>query len=671
MSAEIDRLAVDTVRCLAMDAVQKANSGHPGTPMALAPVAHAIWDEFLRFDPDDPKHPGRDRFVLSCGHASMLLYGTLHLWGQGISLDDIKAFRQWESPCAGHPEYGHAPAVETTTGPLGQGYANAVGMALAREWMAARYNTPEVKIVDWNVIALGGDGDLMEGVSYEAAALAGHLGLGALTWVWDDNRITIEGATDLAWGEDVPARFQALGWETASVDDANDLEALREVLRVAKQARDKPLFIRVRSHIAYGAPHMQDTAGAHGAPLGEEEIRAAKSFFGFDPDRSFHVPEGVREELTARGRAKGEALRSDWETRWSAFAAHCPDRARELETLLAGDLPEGWEADLPRFEASSSGLAGRGASGKCLQALGASIPWLVGGSADLAGSNKTEIVGGGDFEKGRFDGRNLHFGIREHAMGAIANGMALSGLRPYTGTFLVFSDYMRPVHRLAAMMKLPVTWIYTHDSIGVGEDGPTHQPIEHVASLRAIPGLDVYRPGDANEVAEAWRTILATADRPSAIVLSRQAHPTLDRTRFASAEGVRRGGYVLADAADGAPEVLLLATGSELGLAVQAWEHLMAEGVRARVVSLPCWELFERQDEDYRETVLPGAVEARVAIEAGSSFGWERYVGRRGATITRDDFGASAPGAELFRRFGFTVEAVVAAARAQMESSGA
>ncbi len=671
MSAEIDRLAVDTVRCLAMDAVQKANSGHPGTPMALAPVAHVVWDEFLRFAPDDPRHPGRDRFVLSCGHASMLLYGTLHLWGQGVSLDDIKTFRQWGSPCAGHPEYGHCPAVETTTGPLGQGFANAVGMALAREWLAARYNTSEVQIIDWQVIALGGDGDLMEGLSYEAAALAGHLGLGALTWIWDDNRITIEGATDLAWGEDVPARFRALGWETQSVDDANDLVALREVLRTAKQERDKPLLIRVRSHIGYGAPHKQDTAGAHGAPLGEDEIRAAKTFFGFDPDQDFQVPEGVREEMTARGRAKGEALRSDWDARWTAFAAKEPEKARELKTLLAGDLPEGWEEGLPRFESSEKGQAGRGASGKVLQSLGAAIPWLVGGSADLAGSNKTEIAGGGDFEKDRYDGRNLHFGIREHAMGAIANGMALSGLRPYTGTFLVFSDYMRPVHRLAAMMKLPVTWIYTHDSIGVGEDGPTHQPIEHVASLRAIPGLDVYRPGDANEVVEAWRSILATKDRPSAIVLSRQAHSILDRTRFAAVEGVRRGGYVVADGAGDLPEVILLATGSELALAVQAWERLTADGVSARVVSLPCWELFERQDETYRESVLPNAVVARVAVEAGSSFGWQRYVGRRGATVTRDDFGASAPGAELFRRFGFTVEAVVAAARAQMEAGGA
>ena len=671
MSAEIDRLAVDTVRCLAMDAVQRANSGHPGTPMALAPVAHAIWDEFLRFAPDDPRHPGRDRFVLSCGHASMLLYGTLHLWGQGVSLDDLKSFRQWGSPCAGHPEYGHCPAVETTTGPLGQGFANAVGMALAREWLAARYNLPDVKIIDWKVIALGGDGDLMEGISYEAAALAGHLGLGALTWIWDDNRITIEGATDLAWGEDVPARFRALGWETASVEDANDLGALREVLRTAKQDREKPLLIRVRSHIAYGAPHKQDTADAHGAPLGEDEIRAAKEFFGLDPDQHFQVPEGVREEMTARGRAKGEALRSDWDARWSALAAKEPEKARELEMLLDGDIPEGWETNLPEFEPSEKGMAGRGASGKTLQILGASIPWLVGGSADLAGSNKTAIGGGGDFEKGHFDGRNLHFGIREHAMGAIANGMALSGLRPYTGTFLVFSDYMRPVHRLAAMMKLPVTWIYTHDSIGVGEDGPTHQPIEHVASLRAIPGLDVYRPGDANEVVEAWKTILATKDRPSAIVLSRQAHPTLDRTRFTSAEGVRRGGYVVADAAGGSPQVILLATGSELGLAVRAWERLTADAVPARVVSLPCWELFERQDEDYRESVLPHAVTARVAIEAGSSFGWQRYVGRRGATVTRDAFGASAPGAELFRRFGFTVEAVVEAARAQMKAGGA
>ena len=666
MNVDLDRLAVDTIRTLAMDAVQAANSGHPGTPMALAPVIHAIWSDFLRQDPQDPRHPGRDRFVLSAGHASMLLYAVLHLHGQGIRMEDIRRFRQLGSPCAGHPEYGHTPFAETTTGPLGQGFANSVGMAIARHHMAARYDRPGRELFDWRVLALGGDGDLMEGVAIEAAALAGHLGLDALTWIWDSNRITIEGSTDLAFSEDVPARFRAMGWEVETVEDANDLAALRAALGRARHRRGRPGLIVVKSVIAWGAPKLAGSHEAHGAPLGEAEVRGAKQAYGFDPDRHFVVDEALRATLTAGLEARAAAFRRGFADRLEAYRRAEPAVAAEIEAFFAGNLPAGLVESLPRFPADAKGMAGRQASGRCLQAIAKGLPWLIGGSADLGPSNKTEITGGGDFLRENHAGRNLHFGVREHAMGAIANGLALCGMRAYTGTFFVFSDYMRPVHRLAGLMQLPVTWIYTHDSIGVGEDGPTHQPIEQLPSLRAVPGIDVYRPGDANEVTEAWRRILETGDRPAALLLSRQDLPTLDRTRFAPAEGVRRGGYVLADAPGGRPELILLATGSELALAVAAFEKLVAAGRRPRLVSLPCWELFSRQDEAYREEVLPDAVDARVAVEAASPFGWERWVGRKGAVIGMRGFGASAPGKVLFEHFGFTVEALVAAAEDQL-----
>ncbi|MCA9319717.1 MAG: transketolase [Planctomycetes bacterium] len=663
---DFDRLAVDTVRCLAMDAVQAANSGHPGTPMALAPVAHALWEHFLRFDAENDKHPARDRFVLSAGHASMLLYGTLFLRSQGLSLDDLKNFRQLGSPCAGHPEYGHCPGVETTTGPLGQGIANSVGMAMAQAWLAARYNRPGHEIIDWRTVALCGDGDLMEGLSYEAASLAGHLGLGSLTWIYDANRITIEGSTDLAFTEDVEARFRAMAWQVERLDDANDLVALKGALERARKRKGKPGLIIVRSHIAFGSPNMQDTADAHGAPLGEEEIKLTKKAYGFDPERKFHVPDGLREELTRRARDRGQRFRRQFEERLVAYRGAFPEQAAELDQFFSGRLPKGWDKDLPVFPADEKGMAGRAASGKTLNVLAKQLPWLLGGSADLAGSNKTEVAGATSLSRDHLGGRNIHFGVREHAMGAIANGMALSGLRPYTGTFFVFSDYMRPVHRLAGLMQIPVTWVYTHDSIGVGEDGPTHQPVEHLPSLRAIPGIDVLRPGDANEVVEAWRHAMSQDRRPAALVLSRQNHPTLDRTVFAPASGLHRGAYVLADSPGGAPQVALMASGTELGTAVAAWKALTAEGIRARVISFPCWELFERQDEVYRQEVLPDDLHARVAMEAASPFGWERWVGRHGCVIAQRGFGASAPGSQLFEHFGFTTEAMVSAAKEQI-----
>ncbi|MCB9833882.1 MAG: transketolase [Planctomycetes bacterium] len=662
----LEKTTIDTIRTLAMDAVQAANSGHPGTPMALAPVIYTIWSRFLRHDPARPELPDRDRFVLSLGHASMLLYGTLHLSGYDLPLDQIRNFRQLGSACAGHPEYRHCPGVETTTGPLGAGLGNSVGMAIAQRRLAAAFNRPGHELFRHRVVALCGDGDMMEGVAMEAASLAGHLGLSNLVWVYDDNRITIEGDTSLAFSEDVGARMKAMGWEVSWVPDANDVEALAAALAASGATGGRPHLVIVRSHIAYGAPNLQDQADAHGAPLGEEEVKLAKAAYGWDPEARFLVPEEAKAAFSGRCRERGAALAADWDQRLAAYRAAFPEEAALLDRHLAGELPEGWDADLPVFEPSPKGMAGRAASGKVINAVAGRIPWMMGGSADLGPSNKTSIAGGGSFEAGRPAGRNLHFGVREHAMGAIANGMALSGLRAYTGTFFVFSDYMRPAHRLAGLMKLPVIWVFTHDSIGVGEDGPTHQPIEHLAALRAVPGIDVVRPGDANEVVEAWRCALASKDRPTAIVLSRQDHPTFDRDRMGAAAGLARGAYVLCPSRKEIPDVILIGTGTELQLAVRAAEELAADGVDARVVSMPCQEAFLRQDPVYRESVLPEDCRARVAVEAGTSFGWERFVGRRGAIVAHDDFGASAPGKVLFEHFGFTVAAVVAAAREQL-----
>ncbi|MEZ6196830.1 MAG: transketolase [Planctomycetota bacterium] len=661
---DLDQLAVNTIRTLAMDAVQRANSGHPGTPMALAPVAHVIFDRILRHAPTNPDLPDRDRFVLSVGHASMLLYGTLHLQGYDVSLEDIRNFRQLHSSCAGHPEFGECPGVETTTGPLGQGVANSVGMAIAKRRAAHLFNRPGHELFDWQVVALCGDGDLMEGVAAEAASLAGHLRLSELTWVYDANRITIEGDTDLAFTEDVGARFVACGWAVETVEDANDLGALTAALERARARDDRPSLVIVRSHIAFGSPSMQDKCDAHGAPLGEEEIRRTKEVYGWDPDAHFLVPTEL-EETRRQARERGEKLEAAWNEKLARYREAFPEDAANLDLFLAGELPAGWDADLPVFPADPKGQAGRAAFGKALNAVAPKVPWMMGGSADLGSSNKTTINGAPSFLADRPDGRNLHFGVREHAMGAIANGMALSGLRAFTGTFFVFSDYMRPAIRMAALMKLPVTFVFTHDSIGVGEDGPTHQPIEHLPSLRAMPGLVVLRPGDANEAVEAWRYCLEETERPVALLLSRQNHPTLDRTRYAAAEGLQRGAYVLADSTeDGVPDLILIGSGSELGLVVEAYETLVAEGRRVRAVSMPSWEIFDRQDSAYREAVLPAAVEARVAIEAASTFGWERHVGRFGVAIGHDDFGASAPGSVLFREFGLTAEAVAAAGRA-------
>jgi transketolase len=664
MTQDLDLLAINTIRTLSMDAVQRANSGHPGTAMAMAPVMHVLWQRYIRHNPANPDWPNRDRFVLSAGHASMLLYSVLHLNGYGITLDDIKNFRQLRSKCAGHPEYGLAPGVETTTGPLGQGVANSVGMAIAERWFAATFNRPGHEIVGYKVFALCGDGCMMEGVSGEAASLAGHLGLGNLIWIYDNNHITIEGNTALAFTEDVATRFMAYDWNVHRVGDANDLDLLTHALDTAAKETQQPTLIIVDSHIAYGSPNKQDTSGAHGEPLGEEEIRLTKQRYGWNPDWQFHIPEEVRGHVGDRAVSRGKAIEAEWNEKLNAYAKAYPDLARRWIQMQNRDLPPGWDSAVPTFPADAKGVAGRDASGKVLNAIAAKVPWLIGGSADLTPSTKTRIAEGGDFQRDAYGGRNLHFGVREHAMGAILNGMALSKLRPFGSGFLIFSDYCRPALRLAALMEQPVLYIFTHDSIGVGEDGPTHQPIEHLASLRAIPHLDVVRPADANEVAVAWRYIMQTTDRPIALILSRQALPTLDRARYASADGLLKGGYVLADSA-GTPEVILMGTGSEVQLCVGAYEQLTKEGIKARVVSLPCWSLFERQGDAYWDSVLPPSVRARVAVEAASSFGWRRYTGRgdEGAIIARRDFGASAPIKELLKEFGFTVDMVVREAK--------
>ena len=678
---DLDALSINTIRTLAMDAVQQANSGHPGTPMAMAPVAYALWQRHLRFDPEHPIWPDRDRFVLSMGHASMLLYSLLHLAGVkavnpkyetlgqlSVGLEDIRNFRQLESRCPGHPEYRWTSGIETTTGPLGQGVATSVGMAIAGKWMAAYFNRPGFPMFGYDVYALAGDGCLMEGVSSEAASLAGHLQLDNLAWIYDNNRITIEGRTALAFSEDVATRFISYGWNVTRVGDANDLEMLDRAFTTFKKTTGRPTLIIVDSHIGYGAPTKQDTHAAHGEPLGEEEIRAAKRFYGWPEDAKFLVPDGVREQFAAGIGARGAKLRHEWLARFEAYKGKYPDEAEALSRMQRRQLPDGWEQAIPNFPADPKGQAGRDASAKVLNAVAQRIPWLIGGSADLAPSTKTRLTfdGAGDFEAGSYTGRNFHFGIREHAMGAVLNGLSLSKIRPYGSGFLIFSDYGRAPIRLAAIMEIPVIYVFTHDSIGVGEDGPTHQPVEQILSLRAIPGLITIRPCDANEVAEAWRVTLGLRHEPVALVLSRQPLPTLDRTKYGPASGLAKGAYVLAEAPGGNPEVLLIATGSEVSLCVAAHDALSKEGIRSRVVSMPSWELFDDQPAEYREGVLPPSVKARVAVEQGSTLGWERYVGSSGHVIGMKTFGASAPLKELQKKFGFEPARVVAAAKLQL-----
>lgn len=682
--AAVEQECINTIRTLSMDAVQAANSGHPGAPMALAPVAYCLWQRFLRFDPADPIWPNRDRFVLSNGHASMLLYSMLHLAGvkainaqyekvgrAAVTLDDIKHFRQIDSHCPGHPEYRWTSGVETTTGPLGQGVATSVGMAMAGRWMGSYFNRPGFKMFDYDVYSICGDGCLMEGISNEAASLAGHLRLSNLCWIYDNNHITIEGNTALAFSDDVATRFIGLGWNVTRVGDANDLDLLTRALDTFRATDDRPTLIIVDSHIAYGAPSKQDTSAAHGEPLGEDEIRGAKERYGWPVDAKFRVPAAVRKAFNAGVGKRGRDLRKDWMDQFKRYKKRYAKLADQLYRMQHRQLPEGWDKDIPVFPADEKGLATRASSGKVLNAVAKNLPWLIGGAADLAPSTKTRITldGAGDFESDDGSGRNLHFGVREHAMGAALNGMALSKVRPYGSGFLVFSDYGRPSLRLAAMMELPVLYVFTHDSIGLGEDGPTHQPIEHLPSLRAIPGLVTLRPADANEVSEAWRVALSLERTPVALVMSRQSVPTLDRSDVAGADGLGRGAYVLKDFG-GPPDVILIGTGSEVSLCLDAAARLEKSGVACRVVSMPSWELFERQPKRYRDGVLPPDVTARVSVEQASTFGWERWVGSEGASIGMTTFGASAPLKDLLQKFGFTVDNVVAAARAQVRRVG-
>ncbi len=681
-TSDMDSTCINTIRTLSMDAVQAANSGHPGTPMALAPVAYCLWQQFLRFDPQDPIWPNRDRFVLSAGHASMLLYSLLHLTGvkavskdyetlgePSVPLDAIKHFRQLDSRCPGHPEYRWTSGVECTTGPLGTGVATSVGMAIAGRWLASQFNKPGFEdLIDFNVYALCGDGCMMEGISAEAASLAGHLGLANLCWIYDNNHITIEGNTALAFSDDVATRFIGHGWNVTRVGDANDLDMLARAFRTFQSTRDRPTLIIVDSHIAYGAPTKQDTSAAHGEPLGEEEIRLAKRNYGWPEDARFYVPDGVYQHFQQGMAKRGKELRDGWFARVREYRTRYPELADRFYRMMHRQLPDGWDRDMPTFAADAKGLATRDSSGKVLNALAKNVPWLMGGSADLGPSTKTRLAfdAAGDIEPENPAGRNMHFGIREHAMAAVLNGMALVKVRAYGSTFLIFSDFARGALRLSAIMELPVIYVFTHDSIGVGEDGPTHQPIEQLASLRAIPGLIVLRPADANEVTEAWKVIMQQHHAPAALVLTRQAVPTIDRNKYAAASGLARGAYVLADAPDGKPDVLLLATGSEVSLCLQAYEQLKGEGIKSRVVSMPCWELFDDQPQDYRDHVLPPSVTARVSVEQASAFGWARYVGATGHSIGMRSFGASAPLKDLIKKFGFTPERIVAAARQQL-----
>ena len=680
--ANLDQLCINTIRTLSIDGVQQANSGHPGTPMAMAPVGYCLWQRFLRFDPDDPIWPNRDRFVLSAGHASMLLYSMLHLTGVkavskdyetlgslSVPLEALKQFRQLDSRCPGHPEYRWTSGVETTTGPLGQGVATSVGMAIAGRWMASRFNQPGFEdLIDFDVYALCGDGCMMEGVTNEAASLAGHLKLSKLCWIYDNNKITIEGHTALAFSDDVATRFLGYGWNVVRVGDANDLEMLDRGFRTFHDTTDRPTLMIVDSHIGYGSPNKQDTSGAHGEPLGVEEVKLTKKRYGWPEDAQFHVPNGVRDHFREGMGDRGKSLRDTWFDRVEEYRSRYPELADDLYRMQHRQLPAGWDRHLPDFPADAKGVSGRDASGKVLNVLAQNVPWLMGGAADLAPSTKTRLTfeGAGDFSAESPAGRNLHFGVREHAMASIVNGMALVKVRAYGAGFLIFSDYARGAIRLSALMELPVVHVFTHDSIGVGEDGPTHQPVEHLASLRAVPGLMVMRPGDANEVIAAWKVIMELHHAPVVLVLTRQALPTLDRGRYGPADGVARGAYVLADAADGKPDVLLLATGSEVSLCVEAYEALTAEGIKARVVSMPCWELFDDQDESYRNSVIPPEVTARVSVEQGSVFGWTKYTGITGHQIGMRSFGASAPLKDLQKKFGFTADDVVAAAKAQI-----
>jgi transketolase len=675
---ELDQLCINTIRTLSIDAVQQAKSGHPGTPMALAPLVYTIWNRVMQFDPGDPIWPNRDRFVLSNGHASMLLWSALYLTGTkavnaeyerlgqpAVTLEDIRRFRQLDSKAPGHPEYHWVSGVEMTSGPLGQGVATTVGMAIAQKWLASRYNRPGFNLFDYRIYSVCGDGCMMEGVSSEAASLAGHLGLGNLCWVYDNNHITIEGNTRITFTEDIAARFQGYGWNVLRVGDANDIDRIETALQVFKRTTDRPTFIVLDSHIGYGSPHKQDTAEAHGEPLGEEEVRLTKRSYGWPEDAKFLVPDGVQEHFGAGIGTRGAKARRQWADLFASYAVKNPELANEIDLMQRRELPLGWDQNLPVFPADAKGIAGREASGKVLNVLAQNIPWFLGGSADLGPSNKTTLKyeGAGDFQADNPSGKNLHFGIREHGMAAVVNGLSLSKLRAFGATFFIFCDYARPSIRLSALMELPTIFVFTHDAMGDGEDGPTHQPVEQLASLRAIPGLVVLRPGDANEVVEAYRYVLQLRHQPAVLALSRQPLPTLDRGKYAPASGVARGAYVLADAPGADPELILIASGSEVSLAVDAYEQLVKEGVRARVVSMASWDIFEQQTPEYRNSVLPPSVKARVAIEQASTFGWERYVGDKGRVIGMHTFGASAPLKELQKKFGFEPDQVVAVAK--------
>jgi transketolase len=680
---KITQLAINTIRSLSMDAVQQAKSGHPGTPMALAPLIYTLWNRVMQYDPQDPIWPNRDRFVLSNGHASMLLWSILHLarvhavdadyerLGQpAVTLDDIRRFRQLDSKAPGHPEYRWVSGVETTTGPLGQGVATSVGMAIAQKWLANRFNKPGFELFNYNIYAVCGDGCMMEGISSEAASLAGHLALDNLCWIFDNNHITIEGNTNIAFTEDVAARFLAYGWNVLRVGDANDVDRIERALEVFRKTKGRPTFIVLDSHIGYGSPHKQDTPEAHGEPLGEEEVRLAKRSYGWPEEAKFLVPDGVYDHFGGGIGARGGEARRQWTELLSAYQAKFPELAAEIELMQRRELPAGWDRNLPVFAPDPKGLAGREASGKVLNVLAQNIPWLIGGSADLGPSNKTTLnfEGAGHFQASNPGGRNLHYGIREHAMSAIVNGLSLSKLRGFGATFFIFIDYARPAIRLSALMELPTLFVFSHDAMGDGEDGPTHQPVEHLASLRAIPGLVTLRPGDANEVVEAYRYIMKLRHKPTVLALSRQPLPTLDRSKYAPASGVARGAYVLGDAPGGKADVILIASGSEVSLAVQAHEKLLAEGIRSRVVSMPSWDIFEHQTREYQESVLPPEVEARVAVEQASTFGWERYVGAKGRVIGMHTFGASAPLKELQKKFGFEPDQVVSVAKELLRS---
>jgi transketolase len=675
---DLDQLSIDTIRTLAIDGVQKANSGHPGAPMGLAAVAYTLWQRVLKYDPANPLWPNRDRFVLSAGHASMLLYSIVHLVGVkdadendkvldklAVSMDEIKRFRQLDSKTPGHPESHFTTGVETTTGPLGQGAANSVGIAIVSKFLGATYNRPGFDLFNFNVYAICGDGDMMEGVCCEAASLAGHLKLSNLCWIYDNNRVTLDGPAKWSLDEDVMTRFLGYKWNVLRVPDANSIPMLENAYQSFLRTDDKPTLIVVDSHIGYGSPHKQDSSDAHGEPLGEEEVKLVKKFYGWPEDAKFLVPDGVYDHFKNGIGKRGAEVHSAWMANFADYKKQFPELADQLEKIQKWQLPNGWDKDLPTFPADAKGMASRDSSGKVLNALAKNIPWMIGGSADLAHSNKTNLTfaGAGDFFAGEYNGRNLHFGVREHAMGAAVNGMSVSRLRAYSATFFNFSDYMRPPMRLAALMETPSIFIFTHDSIGLGEDGPTHQPIEQLASLRAMPNMLVMRPGDANEVVEAYRVIMGLRHQPVSLVLTRQALPTYDRTRYAPASGVAKGAYVFADAEGGKPEVILMGTGSELHLCVEAYEQLTSEGIKARVVSMPCWELFEAQDAAYRESVLPASVTARVSVEMAATFGWERYVGAKGEMIGMHRFGASAPLKDVLKKFGFLTENVVAAAK--------